>query len=379
MKALLLCLQNKPKAKKKKGEDRLSGDATPPVTRKNPEATSPARAQVQTPPTQRKGQDGVASSSPVKSVATPPSSRKTPNSHPPQSKCQGSGKPQGTPPSARRKQNAALVNSGTPGTPPGGRKAHATSPRPIPQKTTPSKGMTANDMHSHIPSPLATPPMGTSPLVTPPKGTPPLMRKYHGTPPTSKKNQETTFDFSDSVHVVDVDIATSAFDQGQFENDIRHRLSRDVKPTDVMFVVDEIYVKEYWSDVLDVLNEGFPGCHIWCAGLYSRNPPGFEQEDLLHVLRCPPVVQKVLYAVDWDPKRRASYMLNTDCSGVYTAGLSPLSVRHQVGVSLCTEGNRLFSISRFTVFLFLSPPPPSTSLLPLLFNRLVGQVVRRPP
>ena len=155
-------------------------------------------------------------------------------------------------------------------------------------------------------------------------------QKTSETPPLSRKNQETEIDLSERVHSVDVDIDRPAFDSERFEADIRRCLPHDVKAEDVMFIVDEIYVKEYWSDVLDVLDKGFQGCHIWCAGLYSRNPPGFEQQDLLDVLRCPPMVQKVLHAVDWDEGRRRCYRLDTDSSGVYTPGLTPLSVRHQV-------------------------------------------------
>ena len=157
-------------------------------------------------------------------------------------------------------------------------------------------------------------------------------RKTLGTPPPCRKlQQETEVDVSERVHSVDVDIDSPSFSGAAFEASLRQCLPADVKTDDVMFVVDEIYVKEYWSGVLDVLDRGFRGCHIWCAGLYSRNPPGFEQEDLQDVLRCPPMVQKVLHAVDWDEGRRNCYRLNADSFGVYTPGLTPLSVRHQVG------------------------------------------------
>lgn len=131
------------------------------------------------------------------------------------------------------------------------------------------------------------------------------------------------------MHAIDVDIDHAVFQEEQFLSCLRQHVPRDVSPANVMFVVDEIYVLDYWRVILNVIDSAFPGCFIWCAGLYSNTPPGFSQKDLTRVLRCPPLVQKVLLAVDWVEKRKAQYYLETDQDGLYTLGLTPLSIRHQ--------------------------------------------------
>jgi hypothetical protein len=75
-------------------------------------------------------------------------------------------------------------------------------------------------------------------------------------------------DVSQRVHSVDVDIGRPDFDSATFEADIRALLPSDVASRDVMFIVDEIYVKEYWNGVREVLDNGFPDSVVWCAGLY---------------------------------------------------------------------------------------------------------------
>ncbi|XP_025111765.1 uncharacterized protein LOC112574745 isoform X1 [Pomacea canaliculata] len=156
--------------------------------------------------------------------------------------------------------------------------------------------------------------------------------------------QEITFDLSTRVHAVDVDISEHKFDKEIFLGEILRYVPNDVDSEDVMFIIDEIYVKDYWCYVLEALDTRFPRSVIWCAGLYSRNPPGFLQEDLFVVLRCPPSVQQVLHAVDWDSNRKTNYKLEPSDDGLFAAGLTPLSVRHgdhpQVTLtecSLCAE------------------------------------------
>ncbi|KAL8602146.1 hypothetical protein ACOMHN_007415 [Nucella lapillus] len=373
----------KGKAKRKKAEERttLTEDPTPencitpPNPRKNPG----------TPPTPRKN------------PGTPPTPRKNP----------------GTPPTPRKNPTTTTTtNNNTPPltSPP---KAGFLLPSPHPQTSTttttttrmvsPMKMKHHNDQTTN--KLLNTPPStcsrrcpGTPPRKkessNSPARTPPSAKKAgegcgggggggssssatayreaaQNTPPASRKRQDSEVDMSDRVHSVDVDIDPSSFDRLDFERQIRHCLPADVRADDVMFVVDEIYVKEYWSEVLEVLNAGFPGCAIWCAGLYSRNPPSFQQEDLMQVLRCPPLVQKVLHAVDWDVERRSRYRLETDsASGIYTPGLVPLSVRHQdhpqVSITECPQcASHLASLLRGLGLALpppLHPPPASTPI-----------------
>ena len=69
---------------------------------------------------------------------------------------------------------------------------------------------------------------------------------------------------------------------------------------DVLFLVDEIYIESFWEEITGAFSGEFAESEVWCAGLFSKNPAGFEEHALDFVLRCPPAVQNLLYHVDWD-------------------------------------------------------------------------------
>lgn len=69
---------------------------------------------------------------------------------------------------------------------------------------------------------------------------------------------------------------------------------------DVLFLVDEIYIESFWEEITSAFSGEFSDSEVWCAGLFSKNPSGFEEHNLDVVLRCPPAVQNLLYHVDWD-------------------------------------------------------------------------------
>ncbi|XP_076436104.1 uncharacterized protein LOC143275715 isoform X2 [Babylonia areolata] len=362
----------KPKAKKKKGEERVQTEATPTGTTTTSSSSSSSTTKAHsTPPTPRKAtattntttKNSSSSSSsspfprhgakpdnisqhlppPPPHSTTPPTTRKKP--YPTHHGQQQQQQQQhyhhrfpagGTPPMSKRKT--------TPGTPPTKRT----------KDYSPSPSHHHHHHHNHHNHHTGTLPPPTSKKTAGGQslggggggGKEALQATPTASPAPSRKRQDSAEqqDVSERVHSVDVDIDRASFDRSDFERRIRRCLPEDLAtPEDVLFVVDEIYVKEYWSQVLDVLSSGFlHGCSIWCAGLYSRNPPGFQQEDLLHVLRCPPLVQKVLHAVDWVAERRSRYRLETDSSsGIYSRGLTPLAVRHQghpqVSITECRQ------------------------------------------
>ncbi|KAK7474078.1 hypothetical protein BaRGS_00034684 [Batillaria attramentaria] len=101
---------------------------------------------------------------------------------------------------------------------------------------------------------------------------------------------------------------------------------------EAFFIVDEICVEDYWQDILVTFGESgeFSDSSVWCAGLFSQKPTGFEEHPLYLVHRCPPSVQNLLYHVDWDDTRKEQYKRDAEAAQMPTNGPIPLCIRHEV-------------------------------------------------
>ncbi|XP_070176073.1 uncharacterized protein [Littorina saxatilis] len=114
-----------------------------------------------------------------------------------------------------------------------------------------------------------------------------------------------------------------------------------VDERDMLFVVDEIYIEDFWRCILDSFEEAFTSSIVLCAGLFSRTPKGFHEHCLDIVHRCPPSVQSLLYQVDWSEERKRAYVMDYGHRReTSTNGPTPLCVRHDkhdqgVAVSNC--------------------------------------------
>nr|KAG5689874.1 hypothetical protein BaRGS_002385 [Batillaria attramentaria] len=131
---------------------------------------------------------------------------------------------------------------------------------------------------------------------------------------------------------------------GDFDAEVNNLLGpvarkEEIPMHNLMFVVDEIYVADFWKQILVSFDHGFAACHVLTAGLFSSAPPGFAELELEVVHRCPPSVQNLLFHVDWKEERRRHYVRDTGIPEVATNGPTPLCIRHQLHVagdgSLC--------------------------------------------
>ncbi|CAL1541566.1 unnamed protein product [Lymnaea stagnalis] len=96
----------------------------------------------------------------------------------------------------------------------------------------------------------------------------------------------------------------------------------------LLFLVDEIYVERYWQCVLNSLREDFAESSLWFAGLYGKQPSGFETMELKKVIRCPPKIQSVLMLIDWDDNRKSCYVRDGTTADLPTDGPTVLTIRH---------------------------------------------------
>ena len=133
--------------------------------------------------------------------------------------------------------------------------------------------------------------------------------------------------FKGRVHPLPVDVGELTLDA--FVQKVRG-LYPGFDERKTLFVIDEIYMESFWSDILVSFTERFPSSSVLCAGLFSKNPQGFQEHPLDVIHRCPPSIQCLLYHVDWSDERKKTYV--KDCGHtreLSTNGPTPLCVRHK--------------------------------------------------
>ncbi|GFO02140.1 hypothetical protein PoB_002864500 [Plakobranchus ocellatus] len=106
-----------------------------------------------------------------------------------------------------------------------------------------------------------------------------------------------------------------------------------VDGSNLLFLVDETYVQDYWNSVYQPLRDNFKSSSMWCAGLFGREPERFTPFPLSQVIRCPPAIQRVLYLIDWVKDRKQHYFGadkqdSCDSTPVPCEGASVVTVRH---------------------------------------------------
>ena len=137
--------------------------------------------------------------------------------------------------------------------------------------------------------------------------------------------------FQGRVHLLPVDVAKLTLDT--FVKKVKD-LFPEFDEKNTLFVIDEIYIESFWSDILVSFSEQFPNSKVLCAGLFSKNPQGFQEHPLDVVHRCPPSVQNLLYSVDWEDARKEKYVRDYGYAReMSTNGPTPLCVRHELHVA----------------------------------------------
>ncbi|XP_055867029.1 uncharacterized protein LOC106052516 [Biomphalaria glabrata] len=124
---------------------------------------------------------------------------------------------------------------------------------------------------------------------------------------------------------IDIDLAENEQD---IEREVANIKKQDptIRP---MFLIDEVTWLPETAKLITILMKQFPHSHIWCAGMLPEcRPEGFESQELLSILRCPPSVQRVLRIVDNRTERRLLYHLDSSKAGLPTDGPPPYFIIH---------------------------------------------------
>ncbi|XP_005112970.1 uncharacterized protein LOC101862552 [Aplysia californica] len=133
-------------------------------------------------------------------------------------------------------------------------------------------------------------------------------------------------------HCLQAAIDVDNFKRDKFVRSVKRKWPEDKTNcgANILFLVDETYVKDYWIEVFNSLMEEFPQSSVWCAGLYGSKPEDFTEMKLTKVIRCPPKVQQLLHHIDWDEERKKCYVRDSTAESFITDGPDILTVRHRL-------------------------------------------------
>lgn len=131
--------------------------------------------------------------------------------------------------------------------------------------------------------------------------------------------------FEKRVSSVDIDAISEDI---CFISKLFHLKNRvEVSLRNMMFVINSAHASPGWHQVFSPF---FKDSVIWCASISDQNIEltDFEMVFLNIVYRCSPAVQRILYHVDPDEKRKMFYTYDTVHTEVPTNGPTVLCIRH---------------------------------------------------